>query len=52
MFESIKETWLSPVTKRKIDKGIEKKAATPIEQQANSNEEFSLTVFTQFADKA
>ena len=35
-----------------MDKGIEKKAATPMEEQANSNEAFSLTVLTQFAEKA
>ena len=52
MFETSKETWLSPTKKRRIDKGIEKKAATPIEQQANSNDEFFLTVLTQFAEKA
>ena len=52
MFETSKETWLSPTKKRRIDKGIEKKAATPMEQQANSNDDFSFTVFTQFADRA
>ena len=52
MFESSMETSLPPVKKRKMDKGIEKKAAIPIEQQANSNDEFSLTVLTQFAEKA
>ena len=52
MFERSTETSLLPVKKRKMDKGIEKKAATPIEQQANSNEEVSLTVLTQFAEKA
>ena len=52
MFETIKETWLSPIKKRRIDKGIEKKAATPMEQQANSNDDFSFTVLTQFADRA
>ena len=35
-----------------MDKGIEKRAATPIDEQANSNEAFSLTVLTQFAEKA
>jgi hypothetical protein len=35
-----------------MDKGIEKRAATPIDKQANSNEAFSLTVLTQFAEKA
>ena len=35
-----------------MDKGIEKKAATPMEEQANSNEAFSLTVLTQFAEKS
>ncbi len=38
MFERRMETWLSPIKKRKMDKGIEKKAATPMEEQANSNE--------------
>ena len=52
MFERRTETWLSPIKKRKMDKGIEKKAATPMEEQANSNEAFSLTVLTQFAEKA
>ena len=52
MFERRMETWLSPIKKRKMDKGIEKKAATPMEEQANSNEAFSLTVLTQFAEKA
>ena len=46
MFETIKETWLSLTKKRRIDKGIEKKAATPMEQQANSNDDFSFTVLT------
>ena len=52
MFERRMETWLSPIKKRKMDKGIEKKAATAMEEQANSNEAFSLTVLTQFAEKA
>jgi hypothetical protein len=52
MFERRTETWLSPIKKRKMDKGIEKRAATPIDEQANSNEAFSLTVLTQFAEKA
>ena len=52
MFESNMKAWLSFVKKRKIDKGIVKKAATPIEEQANSNGELSLTVLTQFAEKA
>ena len=52
MFERRIETWLSPIKKRKMDKGIVKKAATPIEQQANSNDDFSFTVLTQFAEKA
>ena len=52
MFESRTETWLSPIKKRKMDKGIEKRAATPIDEQANSNEAFSFTVLTQFAEKA
>ena len=42
MFERRTETWLSPIKKRKMDKGIEKRAATPIDEQANSNEAFSL----------
>ena len=52
MLESREEISLLPTKKRRIDKGIEKKAATPMEQQANSNDEFSFTVLTQFAEKA
>ena len=52
MFERRTETWLSPIKKRKMDKGIEQRAATPIEEQANSNEAFSLTVLTQLAENA
>ena len=52
MFESSKEILLSSIKKRIIDRGIEKKAATPMEQQANSNDDFSFTVLTQFAEKA
>ena len=52
IFKSIEEISLSLIKKRKIDKGIEKKAATPMEQQASSKGELFFTVFTQLAENA